>query len=78
MIPGWDPAIRFPPVEYALRDPNGLLAAARDLSPVRLLDAIAVASFPGTAMAIRSCGGPPIRGWCSSSTIHARPRRCGA
>jgi leucyl/phenylalanyl-tRNA--protein transferase len=36
----------FPPVEFALRDPNGLLAAGGDLSPQRLLDAYAQGIFP--------------------------------
>jgi leucyl/phenylalanyl-tRNA---protein transferase len=36
----------FPPVDHALRDPNGLLAAGADLSPERLLDAYAQGIFP--------------------------------
>lgn len=36
----------FPPVERALLDPNGLLAAGGDLSPGRLLDAYARGIFP--------------------------------
>jgi leucyl/phenylalanyl-tRNA--protein transferase len=40
---GRDP---FPPVELALSDPNGLLAAGADLSPARLLDAYARGIFP--------------------------------
>ena len=36
----------FPPVERALRDPNGLLAAGGDLSPERLLDAYRHGVFP--------------------------------
>jgi leucyl/phenylalanyl-tRNA--protein transferase len=36
----------FPPVERAMRDPNGLLAAGADLSPTRLLDAYAHGIFP--------------------------------
>lgn len=36
----------FPPVEVALKDPNGLLAAGGDLSPERLLDAYARGIFP--------------------------------
>lgn len=36
----------FPPVDTALRDPNGLLAAGGDLSPGRLLDAYARGIFP--------------------------------
>lgn len=36
----------FPPVEKALREPNGLLAAGGDLMPERLLDAYAHGIFP--------------------------------
>src|SRR4029453_19331139 len=41
MIPFLCPYDPFPPIERALRDPNGLLAAGADLSPERLLDAYA-------------------------------------
>ncbi len=46
MIPfllGHDP---FPPVDCALTDPNGLLAAGADLSPGRLLEAYTRGIFP--------------------------------
>ena len=46
MIPWLGPRDPFPPVERALRDPNGLLAAGADLSPQRLLDAYARGIFP--------------------------------
>ena len=46
MIPWLGPRDPFPPVEFALRDPNGLLAAGGDLSPARLLDAYARGIFP--------------------------------
>jgi leucyl/phenylalanyl-tRNA--protein transferase len=36
----------FPPVECALREPDGLLAAGGDLTPARLLDAYAHGIFP--------------------------------
>jgi leucyl/phenylalanyl-tRNA--protein transferase len=36
----------FPPLESALREPNGLLAAGGDLSPQRLLDAYSRGIFP--------------------------------
>lgn len=39
-------ATSFPPVETALRDPNGLLAMGGDLSPERLLDAYRHGIFP--------------------------------
>lgn len=44
LLPGSDEA--FPPVESALRDPNGLLAAGGDLRPARLLQAYAQGIFP--------------------------------
>jgi leucyl/phenylalanyl-tRNA---protein transferase len=46
MIP-WLPAeSRFPPLESALSDPNGLLAVGGDLSPQRLLAAYRQGIFP--------------------------------
>src|SRR6476619_5830633 len=36
----------FPPVDCALVEPNGLLAAGGDLSPSRLIDAYAKGIFP--------------------------------
>lgn len=46
MIPWLGKRDPFPPVESALRDPNGLLAAGADLSVDRLLDAYARGIFP--------------------------------
>ncbi len=46
MLTWLDPADPFPPVERALRRPNGLLAAGADLSPARLLDAYSRGIFP--------------------------------
>ncbi len=46
VIPFLSPHDPFPPVDRALRDPNGLLAAGADLSPERLLDAYAHGIFP--------------------------------
>ena len=46
VIPFLDSGDPFPPVDLALRDPNGLLAAGADLSPARLLDAYAQGIFP--------------------------------
>jgi leucyl/phenylalanyl-tRNA--protein transferase len=46
MIPWLDTRDPFPPVEHALREPNGLLAAGGDLSPERLVDAYARGIFP--------------------------------
>ncbi len=41
-----DPNTAFPPVETALRDPDGLLAAGGDLTPTRLLNAYCHGIFP--------------------------------
>lgn len=41
-----DPAAPFPPVERALRQPDGLLAVGGDLSPTRLLNAYRHGIFP--------------------------------
>lgn len=46
VIPWLGVADPFPPVEQALIEPNGLLAAGGDLSPTRLLDAYARGIFP--------------------------------
>ena len=45
-IPWLDSRDPFPPVDHALIEPNGLLAAGGDLSPERLLDAYAQGIFP--------------------------------
>jgi len=46
MIPWLSPWPAFPPVEQALTEPNGLLAAGGDLSPARLLAAYRQGIFP--------------------------------
>ena len=46
MIPWLDAGAPFPPVERALRDPDGLLAASLDLTPERILDAYRHGIFP--------------------------------
>jgi leucyl/phenylalanyl-tRNA--protein transferase len=51
------PTDPFPPVEKALRDPNGLLCAGADLSPERLLDAYRHGIFPWFSR------GEPILWW---------------
>lgn len=38
--------LRFPPVEYALTHPNGLVAIGGDLSPARILEAYKQGIFP--------------------------------
>jgi leucyl/phenylalanyl-tRNA---protein transferase len=47
----------FPPVEKALKDPNGLLCAGGDLSPARLLEAYRRGIFPWYS------GDEPILWW---------------
>jgi leucyl/phenylalanyl-tRNA---protein transferase len=46
MIPWLESGDPFPPVDLALRDPNGLLAAGDDLSTERLLQAYELGIFP--------------------------------
>lgn len=46
MIPWLDTDTPFPPVEQALREPDGLLAAGFELSPARILDAYGHGIFP--------------------------------
>jgi leucyl/phenylalanyl-tRNA--protein transferase len=50
-----EPADPFPPVQRALKNPNGLLAAGADLSVERLLDAYRHGVFPWY-----SAGQPPL------------------
>jgi len=47
----------FPPLERALREPNGLLAAGGDLSPARLLEGYRLGIFPWFS------DGDPILWW---------------
>ncbi len=46
MVPWLDARAPFPPIERALDDPNGLLAAGGDLSSARLIDAYSRGIFP--------------------------------
>lgn len=57
MLPWLDPGSPFPPLERALRDPNGLLAAGGDLSPEQLLNAYQQGIFPWFS------DGDPILWW---------------
>ncbi len=57
MIPWLEKHTPFPPVERALAQPNGLLAAGADLSPPRLLDAYRRGIFPWYS------DGEPILWW---------------
>lgn len=61
-LPGLDPSRpdRFPPVERALAEPDGLLAGGGDLSPERLLAAYARGIFPWFS------DGEPILWWSPS------------
>jgi leucyl/phenylalanyl-tRNA--protein transferase len=52
-----DPEAPFPPVEQALRQPDGLLAVGGDLSPARLLNAYRHGIFPWYSQ------GQPILWW---------------
>jgi leucyl/phenylalanyl-tRNA---protein transferase len=57
MIPWLPPEPRFPPVELALAEPNGLLAAGGDLSPERIVAAYRRGIFPWFS------AGEPILWW---------------
>jgi leucyl/phenylalanyl-tRNA--protein transferase len=46
MIPWLEKEAPFPPVQHALKEPNGLLAAGGDLSPKRLLEGYRRGIFP--------------------------------
>jgi len=46
VIPWLRPQAPFPPLDQALSDPNGLLAASAELTPERLLDAYRHGVFP--------------------------------
>ena len=58
MIRWLGPDDPFPPVDTALADPNGLLAAGGDLAPARLLDAYARGIFPWAG------DDEPMLWWC--------------
>lgn len=57
VIPWLGPDTPFPPLAAALDEPNGLLAASRDLSPRRLLDAYSRGIFPWYS------GAQPVLWW---------------
>lgn len=61
--------LRFPPVEQALADPNGLLAAGGDLSPPRLLAAYRRGIFPWYE------AGQPILWWAPFPRLILYPDR---
>lgn len=53
--------LHFPPLEKAMRDPNGLLAAGGDLSADRLISAYRHGCFHGFPKASRFSGGRRTR-----------------
>lgn len=57
MIPWLQPDAPFPPIEAALAEPNGLLAASDDLTPERLQDAYRQGIFPWYS------NGQPVLWW---------------
>jgi len=57
VIPWLRPDTPFPPLETALSEPNGLLAASGDLTPRRLLDAYRRGIFPWYS------AGQPVLWW---------------
>lgn len=68
----------FPPLERALREPNGLLAAGGDLSAERLLAAYRHGCFPGSKRGSRHSGGHPTHAPSyppTKSTYHAAWRK---
>jgi leucyl/phenylalanyl-tRNA--protein transferase len=73
MIPWLPEDCVFPPLDKALADPNGLLAAGGDLSPRRLVAAYRRGIFPGTRVTTPSSGGAPTRAWCCSRGIEDFP-----
>ncbi|MEL7310689.1 MAG: leucyl/phenylalanyl-tRNA--protein transferase [Pseudomonadota bacterium] len=66
---GVDEGVAFPPIQQALRDPNGLLAAGGDLSPARLLAAYRIGVFPWFSE------GQPILWWCPDPRTVLPPER---
>ena len=57
MLTWVEPGRRLPPASRAMREPNGLLAAGRDLSPRRLLEAYRGGIFPWYTV------GQPVLWW---------------
>lgn len=64
-----DPPDAFPPVDQALADPNGLLAAGGDLAPERILCAYRAGIFPWFE------AGQPILWWSPDPRCVLRPER---
>jgi len=68
MIPFLGPSDPFPPVDQALDQPDGLLAAGADLTPGRLVDAYRHGIFPWFNE------GDPILWWSPNPRIVLAPR----
>ena len=68
MIPWLRGNAPFPPVEKALKSPNGLLCAGGDLSPKRLIDAYSHGIFPWFSE------GDPILWWSPDPRMVLFPR----
>jgi leucyl/phenylalanyl-tRNA--protein transferase len=68
MIPWLDANGRFPPLERALREPNGLLAAGGDLSVARLVQAYENGIFPWYSE------GQPVLWWSPDPRMVLVPR----
>lgn len=64
-----DSPTAFPPVDRALSEPDGLLAAGGDLSPARLLEAYRRGIFPWYSR------GQPILWWCPDPRAVLIPQR---
>lgn len=64
-----DPTAPFPPVDWALDEPNGLLAAGGDLQPQRLLNAYAQGIFPWFSE------GQPILWWSPDPRLVLYPQQ---
>jgi leucyl/phenylalanyl-tRNA--protein transferase len=67
MIPWLPVEPVFPPLREALKEPNGLLAAGGDLSPIRILAAYRRGIFPWFAM------GDPILWWSPDPRMVLHP-----
>ena len=71
MIPWLGNAENFPPLELALREPNGLLCAGGDLTPQRLVQAYINGIFPWYSP------GEPILWWSPDPRMVLFPANSG-
>ncbi|MCW5605023.1 MAG: leucyl/phenylalanyl-tRNA--protein transferase [Burkholderiales bacterium] len=70
MIPWLGPDDPFPPLDHALNEPNGLLAAGADLSEERLIDAYRNGIFPWFSE------GQPLLWWSPDPRMVLLPAEC--